>query len=878
MGGQLVATNLPTRVRAIDDLLRRWGYTPAHIEYECPLNVSYRHSIRVDIAAFSDTLRHDTSTSTIIAQTSISSRSQLREVQAAAALIGAPITLLGDGDSLSVWAVAPEPERAVKLDEASFDDLTPLYDRTNEMGPATLARLKEEGAQFPLFPVEVDLLDFARKTSRDYLTQTVEQLVAETSSLIGQKDSTLVTKMAIGAIAVVMLRDKGLVDRSLVGGGLLDAATSRFAGYLNWVNELSPRHLSAFDAIVVDLERSLSFAGLEPYMVSDVYEEALVTQTQRRDQGTFYTPPALARQMLRAVPLEEFPVEERHILDPACGSGTMLVSAADRLRDARAQSSIHDAELLEAHEYVTGHLRGLDKDYFATEISKLALLLAALPIGNSWHVEAKDLFTLKPTEVNGPSVIISNPPWQNSRTEGRRIEAANRFLAWMIEALRPNGYLACVLPQSWIEAKSNRDSRRNFFNHVELLDLWRLPTEVFPQTSDAIAPIVLVAHKRTRRRGRPTLVKAVTSERSLRTFYETGRAVTSFLATPGADGRGLLTGRVTQYLNDKAGLRFRISDVATVRNGRPHRPGRPQRGPEDATHWEVSSLNDLPAFGQAVARLPVVFPDDFDNTGTSWQRYIAVDKLLVTAKRWSTRDPWRFKVGFDRNGYIPRELFHVVVPIHDADAWQGLPQHRQLPALLALLGSGLANCWVDELSLGRNMSPRSFDSLPVPNSTRGWETLSVLGEALVEASGDPKRLAEACLRLEDTIAEVYRLPMSARKAIAARLGGHLAPEGGTRYPSLDDASDANNSNAIVGLPSFGEVLDVDLERGLRLWVSGITDDEGIWVGVPAAAHGWLAAAGMDFVVEGDLTNLPLGAFSLHQSEWRIPSNRLADEL
>jgi hypothetical protein len=222
-------------------------------------------------------------------------------------------------------------------------------------------------------------------------------------------------------------------------------------------------------------------------------------------------------------------------------------------------------------------------------------------------------------------------------------------------------------------------------------------------------------------------------------------------------------------------------------------------------------------------------------------------------------------------GYVPRELFHVVRPIFDSEGWRGLPEDRQLLALLALLGSGLANCWVDDLTPGRNLSPRTFDSFPIPGSREGLDTLAILGEELVRVGEDGGDIASVCRRLEVAVADIYDLPVYVQGAIEARLGGQPAPEGGIRYPSVPRASNGEFGDGVF-LPSFGEVLDIDLDRGLHLWVSGITDDEGVWIGLPDRAFGWLISAGTDFVVEGNLDDLAASSFSLHKSEWLMPSS------
>src|SRR5581483_3969377 len=124
-----------------------------------------------------------------------------------------------------------------------------------------------------------------------------------------------------------------------------------------------------------------------------------------------------------------------------------------------------------------------DQDAFATEVTKLSLLMTALPVGNSWQVEAADVLTQSFAADRRPSVIVSNPPWQYSRQNMREGERANHFLDWMLANLAPNGILACILPLSWLNSRTSRPMREKLLAQASLLEVWRLPESTFDQTS-----------------------------------------------------------------------------------------------------------------------------------------------------------------------------------------------------------------------------------------------------------------------------------------------------------------------------------------------------------------------------------------------------------
>lgn len=105
----------------------------------------------------------------------------------------------------------------------------------------------------------------------------------------------------------------------MTGGAVMDVAQQKFPGYFDWLNDLSHGEADLVTAIISDFEALVNFASLAPAMVSDIYENALLTRSQRRAQGTFYTPPWLARRMLEMLPIEHVPPDRRSILTQRAG-------------------------------------------------------------------------------------------------------------------------------------------------------------------------------------------------------------------------------------------------------------------------------------------------------------------------------------------------------------------------------------------------------------------------------------------------------------------------------------------------------------------------------------------------------------------------------
>ena len=173
--------------------------------------------------------------------------------------------------------------------------------------------------------------------------------------------------------------------------------------------------------------------------------------------------------------MEEIAPPRRQVLDPACGSGTFLLAAYDRLRNIAPLDFI----LIEAHADTSKRLTGFDLDPLAVEVECLALLLNAMPAGNGWHVEQRDALdqTLPSTAV---TLVVSNPPWRDIRSDGgRRAQLADRFVDRMLQLLEPGGFLATILPGGWLSSATSRATRQRLEEQCSLFEFWRLPQARF---------------------------------------------------------------------------------------------------------------------------------------------------------------------------------------------------------------------------------------------------------------------------------------------------------------------------------------------------------------------------------------------------------------
>jgi len=140
---------------------------------------------------------------------------------------------------------------------------------------------------------------------------------------------------------------------------------------LDWVLANNDKPLS------MAVERSLfylshyDFATIEQDVLSNIYGQFLDT-SQRKRLGEHYTPPDIARYIVRRMGLKK----GAKVIDPACGLGTFLIEAFKAVAgDAAAKGVASFDDVLEA----LGNVRGNDLNAFSSMVAQIQML---------WHLFA----------------------------------------------------------------------------------------------------------------------------------------------------------------------------------------------------------------------------------------------------------------------------------------------------------------------------------------------------------------------------------------------------------------------------------------------------------------------------------------------------------
>lgn len=828
-------------------LLSDLGYAESLYLEEYPVSLGQQGTTFLDIVAFAMESPKDMSTATAVIEFKQTAQEPLTDqTLAAAEILAAPLVIQISPRSTGFFANTGKGS-ATRLELIDSRDASAARRWAEKLGPRTLFEAKLGQRQLAIFPADVSFVRLAEQKIVSLLGPLVEAALATASEMTrdtlfevydsesAERKHQRAARLVVGALTALALRDKEGLPQ-FTAASLADASQQRLGKYFSWLQETTDLERATFEVLIDELGRDINYVSLDPRVLSHVYETSLVSDASRRQLGTFYTPPGLARRMLEALPIETLPPQSLSALDPTCGSGTLLLAAFDRFR-ALTTEPMTDGSI------ISPKVRGYDMDAFAVELAQLSLLLNAYPESEGWGVERRDTLSLAPASQHSPGVIVANPPWRHSNV-GRRQERADAFVNWMLDALPEHGLLAVVLPSGWLVNRASEATRQRLNSLCDILEVWRLPDRVF--NSAALAPAVVFAQRLpingTRRPAR--LYKRVLQKSDLNAFYATGRGaeVTLTRDEDNVHTLPLAYGPLSQAFGGKDYVK--LEDLATVTAG-PQPLPREQRGQSPEAGTRVLYLNKarfLKAFTQPAAHdLEVLtFPSDFQ--GGRGSSGVGRTKVLVSAAS-SSDNPWRLKVGIDTQGILVRNSLHMVVP-------KASDESVPAAALMAFLGSGFASAWIDETVTDRNVSASDVRGIPVPVGVDWWRLLETVGLRLLEGGPQVPLLRD----LEAVVWKAMDIDSWARGQVEARLSRFTPPDGGMRYESLRAGGKVAPGYEADEYETYGACHDV---RNGEVLIE-FPGFPASWVQVPSGMTGWMTQMGSNFRL---LTRGPQGLAS-----------------
>ncbi len=229
-------------------------------------------------------------------------------------------------------------------------------------------------------------------------------------------------------------------------------------------------------------------------LLGDAYEYLMrnFATESGKSKGQFYTPAEVSRIMARVVGVGSDTRPDQTIYDPTCGSGSLLLKAAD-----------------EATRGIT--IYGQEMDVATWALARMNMILHGHPTAELWrgNTLAAPHFKNSDDSLRSFDFAVANPPfsakaWSNgldpANDEFRRFEygvppAKNgdyAFLLHLITSLRSKGKGAIILPHGVLfRGNKEADIRRNLIQRGLIKGIIGVPANLFYGTSIPACIVVI---------------------------------------------------------------------------------------------------------------------------------------------------------------------------------------------------------------------------------------------------------------------------------------------------------------------------------------------------------------------------------------------------
>ena len=697
------------------------------------------------------------------------------------------------------------------------------------------------------------------------LAQGVQQAIAAQHATTKANIDTIFS-VALGYMRARILEDKGFFGEYPLPSNdpvqLLHKTTAKTNGFFKHASNLIAQlNDEAVQGLAAALGKRVSFSLIDHRDVGRLYEHTLKTLAQLGEKKTgkwesaellnlqqYYTPVAIARQMLAYLPLERIRPEERVIYDPAAGSGSLLLASSQRL---------FAMEDVESPELVASNILGNDIDPNAELLTRLRYVLTEEALDETGSLLQPPAYFGKQDYTTDaawlqlpkrPRIIVANPPF--GIVDKR--ERATVFIRSVLGRLQEGDQFACVLPgSSYIATKHGWKPAKDFFNKkTQLLESWQLPPGIVGLSAETRVTIVLgiigvstptFSVSRTIRATSKDLKGKASKEGFLGDTIVTKIKTQpdwANLASPkipidtsisvgnlfdACNGVELRTGKKRLPLDDECFLQYKYQGLVVKAWLNSWRiKGNLWANPQNAPHQEqyIAYHEDF---------LSRMRPED--------KKIFDSSKILISRSTNSdSSDP--FPVYLDTEGLYPNNHMYCLVPYDKNEGecsipsgWQTLSRLDQLFWLVGILNSELLKR-LSMIGRGNRQLLRSrLLALPLPEYV-DKRIINVTSQIIeIEQKKQEGDIAKLKKQLNTLVLESYGNPV-------------LLPK--VDYGELADEWVTERSKP--KLTAVGQVLAVD-EQMVQVRLGNLLDDEDTgWLPLPYNMPGW-ALDGTVFTVD-----------------------------
>jgi type I restriction enzyme M protein len=252
---------------------------------------------------------------------------------------------------------------------------------------------------------------------------------------------------------------------------------------------------------------------LEPYIISSVSQDVIdrtfwtmFPTLLRRDEGAYTTPlplAAIVAQLAR-------PKLTERIIDPACGTGLLLLESIKYLKNQILRSQ--DLGNPPDNASIAENTFGIEINSEVAELAATNFVINGLSYTGIINTDSLNIRKLNDigVRVNDFDVVISNPPFGVSLTREaefiRDYETANLsskitietlFLELSIKLLRPNGRLVLLIPDGLLSSPQYTPIRSWLLKNTTNRAIISLPPETFAIAGHSGKASILLLEKRS---------------------------------------------------------------------------------------------------------------------------------------------------------------------------------------------------------------------------------------------------------------------------------------------------------------------------------------------------------------------------------------------
>jgi type I restriction-modification system DNA methylase subunit len=695
--------------------------------------------------------------------------------------LGAPFAFEITEDSVVYWTVGRDVARTRRVLTIRPDELERVFaDNEQEWTCKSVLRVKNLAITLGPRQGELDLgliptLEAEIERKLDALLREV--LLEATGSSPTTRPQDLF-RLVFRFLAAKVLRDRGHPPFSALSDFLDADAVLRMVSRF-YREELKPiADTRTRRAIAQALWNRVDFRNLSVEVLAYIYENTLVDKSTRKKYGTHSPPHNIARYIVHRLPFERITQGERLIVEPFSGHGIFLMASLQHLRDFLP----NDTDEAERHSYFVKRLRGYEIDQFATEVSRLCLMLADFPNRNGWELHNEDVFQSKQftRDLSRAGVVLCNPPFEDFDAEDRALykprslHKPEELMHRVLDAIPNAAMLGFVLPQAFLDGANYREIRARLVNRFDEIETVGLPDRVFHISQQTAA---LLIAKMPRRENRPFVSITYTQ------VADKDRA--RFLA------EYAFTRRDSQVKSCVAAEEsLKVVALREIWDRLEHCPNlasvvtQLHRGVEWKQPFKdrYISIDQKPGFERGFHRVKGIrsfqppattflCTEKENRRGKAWELPWQLPKVLANASRIS-RGQWCLAAFEERDGLLASQNFHALWP---REPWT--PK-----TLAAVLNGPIANAFVSCRESEQQRSRiETLEKLPMPNFTlKDFEVTDGLVEEYVRlvdhsrlpfppdrdvSSGllfwrgnDLQRARKVLLEIDATVLKAYGLP------------------------------------------------------------------------------------------------------------------------